>query len=46
MTTEGSGVGRVDGTAVFITNTAVDDVVKTKIIKTSKITPLEELKKL
>lgn len=36
MTTEGSGVGRVDGTAVFITNTAVDDVVKTKIIKTSK----------
>lgn len=36
MTTEGSGVGRIDGTAVFITNTAVDDVIKTKIIKTSK----------
>lgn len=36
MTTEGSGVGRIDGTAVFISNTAVGDVVKTKIIKTSK----------
>lgn len=36
MTTEGSGVGRVNGTAVFITNTAVGDVIKTKIIKTSK----------
>ena len=36
MTTEGSGVGRIDGTAVFITNTAVGDVIETKIIKTSK----------
>lgn len=36
MTTEGSGVGRIDGTAVFISNAAVGDVVKTKIIKTSK----------
>lgn len=36
MTTEGSGVGRVDGTAVFITNTAIGDIIKTKIIKTSK----------
>ena len=36
MTTEGSGVGRIKGTAVFITNTAIGDVVRTKIIKTSK----------
>ncbi len=36
MTTEGSGIGKIDGTAVFITNTAVGDVIKTKIIKTSK----------
>ncbi|MEE1056710.1 MAG: 23S rRNA (uracil(1939)-C(5))-methyltransferase RlmD [Acutalibacteraceae bacterium] len=36
MTTEGSGVGRIDGTAVFITNTAIGDIIKTKIIKTSK----------
>lgn len=36
MTTEGSGVGRVYSTAVFITNTAIGDVIKTKIIKTSK----------
>lgn len=36
MTTEGSGVGKIDGTAVFITNTAIGDVIKTKIIKTSK----------
>lgn len=36
MTTEGSGVGKIDGTAVFITNTALGDVIKTKIIKTSK----------
>lgn len=36
MTTEGSGVGRIDGTAVFITNTAVGDVIEAKIIKTSK----------
>lgn len=36
ITTEGSGVGRVDSTAVFITNTAIGDVIKTKIIKTSK----------
>lgn len=46
MTTEGSGVGRINGTAVFITNTAVDDVIKTKIIKTSKnyaIGRLEEI---
>jgi len=36
MTTEGSGVGRVNGTAVFVTNTAIGDIIKTKIIKTSK----------
>ncbi len=36
MTTEGSGVGRINDTVVFISNSAVDDVLKTKIIKTSK----------
>ncbi len=36
MTTEGSGVGRINGTAVFITNTAIGDVINTRIIKTSK----------
>ncbi len=46
MTTEGSGVGKIDGMAVFVSNTAQGDVVKTKIIKTSKnyaIGRLEEL---
>ena len=36
MTTEGSGVGRVNDTAVFISNSAIGDVLKTRIIKTSK----------
>lgn len=36
MTTEGSGVGRIDNTAVFITNSAIGDVLETRIIKTAK----------
>lgn len=33
MTTEGSGVGRADGMAVFVYGAAVDDVLRVKLIK-------------
>ena len=36
MTAEGSGVGKIDGMAVFVSNTAIGDVIKTRIIKTAK----------
>lgn len=36
MTSEGSGVGRVDDIAVFVPNTAVGDILNAVIIKTSK----------
>lgn len=36
MTTEGSGVGRADNTAVFVNNSAIGDVLSVRIIKTSK----------
>lgn len=36
MTSEGSGVGRVEDIAVFIPNTAIGDILNAVIIKTSK----------
>ncbi len=36
MTSEGSGVGRVDGLAVFVPQTAVGDVAEIKIVKVLK----------
>lgn len=36
MTSEGSGVGRCDGIAVFVTGAAVGDMLNVRIIKTSK----------
>lgn len=36
MTTEGSGVGRVENTAVFVPNTAIGDKIRARVIKTAK----------
>jgi len=36
MTSEGNGVGRYEGLAVFVPNTAVGDVIKAKIVKAAK----------
>ncbi len=36
MTSEGSGVGRIDGLAVFVPQTAVGDVAEIKIVKVLK----------
>ena len=33
LTAEGSGVGRYDGMAVFVPNTAVGDVIECKLLK-------------
>ena len=36
MTSEGSGVGKLDGFAIFVPNTTVDDICQVKIIKLNK----------
>ena len=36
MTSEGSGVAKIDGFAVFVPNTAVGDRLKIKIVKVLK----------
>lgn len=46
MTAEGSGVGRVDGFAVFVPQTAVGDRVQAHIIKVTKSYAVGKLKKV
>lgn len=46
ITAEGSGVGRVDGIAVFIPGTAVGDLAKIRILKTAKTYAVGKMEEL
>ena len=45
ITSEGNGVGRADGMAVFIPETAVGDIIEARIVKVLKNMPMEKWKK-
>lgn len=46
ITTEGSGVGHYDGIAVFVPNTAINDVIECHIIKTKKNYAIGKIKNI
>lgn len=42
MTSEGAGIGKVDGFPLFIKDAVIGDTVEAKVMKAKKITPTQD----